>query len=41
MNSFNIRGRYPEMMGKPPSAKQTQAILKQAKEVLEWLIAQL
>ncbi len=41
MNSFNIRGRYPEAMGDPPSARQVQAILKHTQEAMEWLTSQL
>jgi len=40
MNSFNIEGRYPESLVKPPTKDEALAYMVQAKGVFEWLINQ-
>ena len=38
MNEFQIGGRYPKMLPKPPSQAEADAILPQAEEVFTWLM---
>lgn len=38
LNPYNIRGRYQESLGTPPPVSEVKAMLKQAKELFEWLI---
>ena len=40
LNTFNIRGRYPDMETKAPSRTQVESILDLAKDVFEWLMRQ-
>ena len=40
LNTFNIRGRYPDMETKTVSRKQAESTLNQAKDVFEWLMRQ-
>ncbi len=41
MNTFNIRGRYPDLGIEAPPLKQAKAYLKQAQEAYIWLKKQL
>jgi hypothetical protein len=41
LNTFNIRGRYPDIETKAPSKEQVESTLDQAKDVFEWLMQQL
>jgi len=41
MNPFNIEGRYPEMLGPPPSQAEADAYIRNAQEVYDWLMSQL
>ena len=42
LNPMNIVSRYPgEVIGQIPSHEQAKAMVKQAKDVLEWLIKEL
>lgn len=41
LNTFNIRGRYSDIPVEPPSLEQAGSILKRAKEMYQWLVAQL
>jgi HEPN domain-containing protein len=40
MNSFNIEGRYPESLMKPPTKDEALVYMDQAEGVFEWLINQ-
>ncbi len=35
---YNISGRYQESVGKPPPISEVKAIVRQSKEMVEWLI---
>lgn len=37
MNSFNIEGRYPELLLTPPSIAEAQQYLQSVLEVYQWL----
>ncbi len=41
LNPYNIRGRYQESLGSPPPMSEVNAMMKQAKELFEWLIKSL
>ena len=41
LNPYNIRGRYQESLGSPPPMSEVKAMMKQAKELFEWLIKSL
>jgi len=41
MNSFNLEGRYPDMLTPPPSLSEARDYLTRAEEVLQWLLSQL
>ena len=41
INTYNIRGRYPDMPFEKPSLQQTERIFGHAKELYKWLIKQL
>jgi HEPN domain-containing protein len=41
MNEFNLEGRYPITFVSPPTKKESQAYMKKAKEVFEWLTQKL
>ena len=41
LNPYNIRGRYQEALGSPPPMSEAKAMMKQAKELFEWLIKSL
>ena len=38
MSAFNLEGRYPEMLGPPPSPEEARSYATRAREVLEWLV---
>ena len=40
INSFNIEGRYPESLSKPPSFVEAKKYFSKAEEVLLWLRSQ-
>ncbi len=40
-NDFNIIGRYPETLGKPPTKDEAVKYLNNARGVFEWLMNQL
>ncbi len=37
INTFNIEGRYPELLAPLPTLSEVKTYVVQAKEVLEWL----
>lgn len=41
MNEFNLEGRYPITFVPPPTKRESQAYMKKAKEVFEWLTQEL
>lgn len=41
LNPYNIRGRYQESLGSPPPMSEVKTMMKQAKELFEWLIKSL
>lgn len=41
MNEFNLEGRYPITFVSPPTKKESQAYMKRAKGIFEWLIQKL
>jgi HEPN domain-containing protein len=41
VNSYNVGGRYPESMAKPPSMEEAVANMKRIRELFEWLRNQL
>ena len=41
MNSYNLEGRYPDMLLPAPSLKDAKAQLERAEEVYQWLLSQL
>jgi len=41
LNPYNIRGRYQESLGEPPPMTEVKVMMKQAKELFEWLIKSL
>jgi HEPN domain-containing protein len=41
LNPLNIEARYPGNIGRMPSKKQAEAIVRRTKVVLEWLINEL
>jgi HEPN domain-containing protein len=41
INTYNIRGRYPDIPIKVPSIQEAKSILEQAEDLYEWLIKQL
>jgi len=41
MNSFNIEGRYPDLLMPPPSLEEARDYLRRAEEVYQWLMNQL
>jgi hypothetical protein len=41
MNEFNVEGRYPWLLIKPPSKAEALEYLNQANEVMLWLKQQL
>ncbi len=41
VNDFNIEGRYPEMLGEPPSVEEGAVAFAKAKDIFQWLIQQL
>ncbi|MBI5526674.1 MAG: HEPN domain-containing protein [Deltaproteobacteria bacterium] len=40
MNEFQIAGRYPKMLPKPPPQGEADAIMQRAEEVFTWLMQQ-
>ena len=38
MNTFNIEGRYPDLLAPPPSVTEAQLYAARAEEVLQWLL---
>jgi HEPN domain-containing protein len=38
MGAFNMEGRYPEMLGPPPTLEEARSYARRAREVLEWLM---
>jgi HEPN domain-containing protein len=40
-NAFNIEGRYPVLLPAPPTPVDARAYFARAREVFQWLIAQL
>ncbi len=41
MNAFNLEGRYPDLLAKPPSLSEAVTYLNNAAKVYQWLIIQL
>jgi len=41
MNEFNLEGRYPITFISPPTKKESQAYMKRAKGIFEWLTQKL
>lgn len=41
MNEFNLEGRYPITFVSPPTKKESQAYMKKAKGIFEWLTQKL
>lgn len=41
MNEFNLEGRYPITFVSPPTKKESQAYMKRAKGIIEWLTQKL
>jgi len=41
MNRFNIAGRYPDMLDKPPKLDKAEDYLNRTKKVFKWLKKQL
>jgi HEPN domain-containing protein len=41
MNEFNLEGRYPITFVSPPTKKESQAYMKRAKGIFEWLTQKL
>lgn len=41
LNPYYIRGRYQESLGSPASMSEVKSMMKQAKELFEWLIKSL
>lgn len=40
MNAFNIEGRYPESLMKPPTKEEALRYMTQAEGIFEWLMNQ-
>src|SRR5262249_2981754 len=40
MNAFNIEGRYPDALAKPPSMREAKIYLDRAKKIYQWLMKQ-
>ena len=41
INSFNIRGRYPDSLSTKPTKEETRYYIKRAEEIFKWLMSQL
>ncbi|MBF0376358.1 MAG: HEPN domain-containing protein [Desulfamplus sp.] len=41
MNPYNIEGRYPEMLGPPPTIDEAKNCLKKSEDIFQWLTEQL
>ena len=41
MNAFNLEGRYPDTLGRPPGVDEAQDQLTRAEKVFQWLIVNL
>jgi len=41
MNTFNLEGRYPDLLMPPPTKKEAENYMRRAKGVYEWLLSQL
>ena len=41
MNTFNLEGRYPDMLMPPPAMDEAKGYMRRAEEVYRWLMKQL
>jgi HEPN domain-containing protein len=39
MNSFNIRGRYPDSLSTKPTKEETRYYIRRAEEMFKWLMS--